>query len=304
MKRSVKYVAYAMSIAGLFTACHSGTTTAFTDTTTSGTIHISVDETYKPLIDSEIRVFESLYPQAHIIADYKPELDCFADLLADSARMIIVTRDLSDAEKKFIREAKGSITPTSMRLAWDAVALVVNKENPDSIFTMDQIKKIMTGKDSTKKWQLVFDNQNSSTVRYIRDSINQGAPIPANAMAAKTNPEVIDYVAKNKLAMGLIGVSWISDDQDSTSIAFTNKVNVVQLRADGFTEFVKPYQLYIGTGAYPLKRSIWYCLREPHQGLGTGFATFLGSQQGQLIIGRFKLYPAHLNIVFREANLQ
>ncbi len=123
-------------------------------------------------------------------------------------------------------------------------------------------------------------------------------------MAAKTNPDVIDYVVKNKKAMGLIGVSWISDTEDSTSIDFTNRINVVKLRADGFTEYVQPYQLYIGTGAYPLKRSIWYCLKEPHQGLGTGFATFLGSQEGQLLIGRFKLFPALMNIVFRQANLK
>ena len=40
------------------------------DTVKSGTIHISVDETFKPVIDSEIEVFESLFPQAKVIAVY------------------------------------------------------------------------------------------------------------------------------------------------------------------------------------------------------------------------------------------
>ncbi len=168
MIQQLKYVALAMGIAGMFAACHSGSNTnAFTDTETSGTIHISVDETYKPLIDSEIRVFQSLYLQAHIIPDYKPEQDCFADLLADSTRMIIVTRDLSDKEKQFIKDQPAHIVPSGMRIAWDAVALVVNKAAKDSVFTMDQLKDIMDGKDSS--WQLVFDNEKSSTVRYIRD---------------------------------------------------------------------------------------------------------------------------------------
>jgi phosphate transport system substrate-binding protein len=284
-------------------ACNSGSTSTGEekDTPTSGTIHISVDETYKPLLDSEIKVFQSLYPKTKIIADYKPEADCFKDLFSDSARMIIVTRELKDEEKEYFQKEK--IRPQSLKLATDAIALIVNHANPDSILTMDQVRKIMVG-EGDKPWQIVFDNQNSSTVRFIRDSINKGKPLPATTMAAKTNPEVIDYVSKNKNAIGVIGVNWISDTNDSTAIDFTKQVTTVKLRADGYTDFVQPYQFYIGMKSYPLTRGMFYILKEPYQGLGAGFATFLGGQEGQLLIGKFKLYPARLNIVFREATLK
>ncbi|MGO4289943.1 substrate-binding domain-containing protein [Chitinophaga sp. RAB17] len=272
------------------------------DTATEGTIRISVDETYKPLIDSEIKVFESLYPKAHIIPTYKPEAECFKDLLNDSARLVIVTRDFNQQERDYFKQIK--ITPNSLLLAWDALALVVNKENPDSILNMEQVRSIMNGTNKDRKWQLVFDNANSSTVRYIMDSINMGKPLPTNTMAAKTNPEVVDYVSKNKDAIGVIGVSWISDPNDSLSMAFTKKVSVVRLRADNGSEFVKPYQAYIGIGTYPLKRGFFFCLKEPYHGLGSGFATFLGSYEGQLVIKQFRLFPARLNVVFREANLK
>ncbi|TWF45485.1 phosphate ABC transporter substrate-binding protein (PhoT family) [Chitinophaga polysaccharea] len=272
------------------------------DTATEGTIRISVDETYKPLMDSEIKVFESLYPKAHIEASYKPEADCFKDLLNDSARLVIVTRDFNKQELEYFKQIK--ITPNSLLLAWDALALVVNKDNPDSVFTMDQVRSIMDGSAKDRKWQLVFDNANSSTVRYIMDSINKGKPLPTNTMAAKTNPEVVDYVSKNKDAIGVIGVSWISDPADSLSMAFTKQVSVVRLRADNGSDFVKPYQAYIGIGSYPLKRGFFFCLKEPYHGLGSGFATFLGSYEGQLVIKQFRLFPARLNVVFREANLK
>lgn len=291
-----------LAIATMLTSCWGPDSEAERDTQTSGTIRISVDETYKPLIESEIKVFESLYPKAHIIAEYKPEADCFKDLIADSARLIIVTRDFNDQERKFFKELK--ITPQSMLLAWDGVALITNKSNPDSILTMDQVRKIMDGSETEKKWQVVFDNQNSSTVRFIRDSINQGKPLPVSATAAKTNPEVVDYVAKVPNALGVIGVSWISDPNDSASIEFNNKVNVVKVRADYGSEFVKPYQAYIALGSYPLKRGFFFCLKEPYSGLGSGFATFLGSYEGQMVIGKFRLFPARLNIVFREANIK
>ncbi|MDQ0107855.1 phosphate transport system substrate-binding protein [Chitinophaga terrae (ex Kim and Jung 2007)] len=293
---------YLAAITLLFAACGTNPNAKKLDTATEGTIRISVDETYKPLIDSEIKVFESLYPKAHIIPSYKPEAECFKDLLNDSARMIIVTRDLNQEERDYIK--KSTVTPNSLLLAWDALALIVNKANPDSILTMDQVRGIMAGIDTQRKWQLVFDNANSSTVRYIMDSINKGKPLPANTMAAKTNPEVVDYVSKNKDAIGVIGVSWISDPNDSLSIAFTEKVSVVRLRADYGSDFVKPYQAYIGIGSYPLKRGFYFCLKEPYHGLGTGFATFLGSYEGQLVVKQFRLFPARLNVVFREANLK
>ncbi|RFS24506.1 phosphate ABC transporter substrate-binding protein, PhoT family [Chitinophaga silvatica] len=293
---------YLAAIALMFAACGQNTNTKKLDTATEGTIHISVDETYQPLMEAEIKVFESLYPKAHIIASYKPEAECFKDLLDDSARMIIVTRDFNQEEREYIKKQK--VTPNSLLLAWDALALIVNKANPDSILTMDQVRGIMAGTNTERKWQLVFDNANSSTVRYIMDSINKGKPLPPNTMAAKTNPEVVDYVSKNKDAIGVIGVSWISDPNDSLSIAFTEKVSVVRLRADYGSEFVKPYQAYIGIGSYPLKRGFFFCLKEPYHGLGTGFATFLGSYEGQLVIKQFRLFPARLNVVFREANLK
>jgi phosphate transport system substrate-binding protein len=286
----------------LMAACGPNPNAKKLDTATEGTIRISVDETYKPLIDSEIKVFESLYPKAHIIPTYKPEAECFKDLLNDSARLVIVTRDFNQQEREYFKQIK--ITPNSLLLAWDALALVVNKDNPDSILNMEQVRGIMNGTNKDRKWQLVFDNANSSTVRYIMDSINMGKPLPTNTMAAKTNPEVVDYVSKNKDAIGVIGVSWISDPNDSLSMAFTKQVSVVRIRADNGSEFVKPYQAYIGIGTYPLKRGFFYCLREPYHGLGSGFATFLGSYEGQLVIKQFRLFPARLNVVFREANLK
>lgn len=293
---------YLAAVILMMAACGPNPNAKKLDTATEGTIRISVDETYKPLIDSEIKVFESLYPKAHIIPTYKPEADCFKDLLNDSARLVIVTRDFNQQERDYFKQIK--ITPNSLLLAWDALALVVNKSNPDSVLNMEQVRGIMDGTNNERKWQLVFDNANSSTVRYIMDSINKGKPLPTNTMAAKTNPEVVDYVTKNKDAIGVIGVSWISDPNDSLSMAFTREVSVVRLRADNGSEFVKPYQAYIGIGTYPLKRGFFYCLKEPYHGLGSGFATFLGSYEGQLVMKQFRLFPARLNVVFREANLK
>ncbi len=43
------------------------------ESTTSGNIKISVDESYMPVIAQELNVFDSFYPEGHIAAAYKTE---------------------------------------------------------------------------------------------------------------------------------------------------------------------------------------------------------------------------------------
>src|SRR3954452_9504535 len=58
---------------------NSNTNTNKYDTPQQGTIHISVDESFKPIIAEQIKVIKSSYPNNHILAEYKSEADCFRD---------------------------------------------------------------------------------------------------------------------------------------------------------------------------------------------------------------------------------
>jgi phosphate transport system substrate-binding protein len=316
----MKRVWFYIGLAGMLVTggCHSGGN-APPDTPTSGSIKISADESFQPLIDTEINVFQNLNSQAHIIASYKSERDCFTDLINDSAAMIIVTRPLSDSEQLYFKGIKMPIV--SKALARDAVALIVNPANKDTSLTMPEIKAIMSGADSAH-YEVVFDRQNSSLVRYVIDSINEGKPLPSNMKAANGCAQVVDYVAANKNALGVIGVSWVSDPYDSTGLSFLSKVRVAGVMSDstynylkaepGFDPhdpayaryYFKPYQAYIALRSYPLTRTVYFILREPYFGLGTGFANFLGGNKGQMIIGKERLFPLNLNIQIRQATIQ
>ena len=109
-----------------------------TDTGTSGTIHISVDESFKPIIEEHIMVFQASYPKAKIIAHYKPEAECWNDLLNDSIRMVIVTKKITPDEARYYSDSLG-LYPTSELLANDAVALIVNRNAPDSVFSKEDV---------------------------------------------------------------------------------------------------------------------------------------------------------------------
>jgi phosphate transport system substrate-binding protein len=274
-----------------------------TDTANSGLIHISVDESFKPVIDSEIQVFEALYPKAKIIAEYKPEADCLKDIIKDSTRMIIVTRGLTDEEAKIYKDTL-SYSPQWDKIANDAVAIVVNNNSEDTVLTMAKIRGILSGTTGDKEIAVFDGLKATSSVRFAVDSILKGKPLdPKKVFAAKNSEDVINYVAKNNNAIGFVGVSWIGNKEDTTQLSFLKRVKIAAVeceKCDG-KPYVKPYQANIMLRRYPLVRGLYYILRENYDGLGGGFANFLIYERGQLIFRRAYLGPAKMNFSIRSA---
>lgn len=288
----------ALSVATILASCGGENKNAPADTTTSGTIDISVDETYKPIIEEQIKVFDSSYPDAHIKAQYKPEIECIKDFIEGKVRLALVTRDLLENEKQQLLNNK--VVTTSLPIAKDAIALVLNKNAGDTVLSVSKIKGILTGQ-YVKKYTVVFDNQGSSTVRYVLDSIIPGEKLGANVYAAKSNEEVIKYVEKNEDAIGFVGVSFVSDMADPEGMAFINNVRIVAVYNDSLQQYYQPYQAYIAPSWYPLTRNLYYLHSQTYPGLAVGFANFLSKDRGQLIFKQARLFPLRSNIIFREA---
>ncbi|HYM94517.1 MAG TPA: substrate-binding domain-containing protein, partial [Chitinophagaceae bacterium] len=125
------------------------------DTPDRGKIYVSADESFKPVIDAEVQVYESQHPDAKIIVNYKPEAECLKDFAVDSVRMIIATRGFSKEEENFMVDSM-KVAPEKMVVALDAIAVIVNPRAKDSLFTMQDIIDILKGKFS-KNLMPVFD---------------------------------------------------------------------------------------------------------------------------------------------------
>jgi phosphate transport system substrate-binding protein len=270
---------------------------------TTGNIKIAVDETFKNIINDEVNVFDKIYIYAQIHPLYKPEVEAFNDLLKDSVHLIVASRKLSADEKKYFDSKK--IFPKETRIAVDGVALIVNKENKDTLITVKSLKQIMLGEIT--KWnqlnklskaediKVVFDNTNSSTVRYIIDSVTHSNKLSSKLSALKYNADVVDYISKTPNSLGIIGVSWVSDSNDSTSISFLKKVKVMYVSKEEIATLsnsYQPYQAYIAQKQYPLRRDIYVIECDPKNGLAGGFAAFLASDRGQRIILKAGVVPS------------
>ena len=273
------------------------------DTTTTGEIHISVDETFRPVIDSQIKVFESQFPQAKIIVHYKPEAQCLRDLNQDSIRMVIVTRGLTDKEERILTDTL-SYKPSWGTIAFDAIAVVTNNQSVDTAFTMEDIRSMVKGTSGYKYKVLLDGTSATSTVRYVVDSLLRGAPISQNVVAAQNSEAVIDQVSSNKDVIGLIGVSWIGNKDDPGQSSFLQKVKIAAVECVGCQgTYVKPYQANIALARYPMIRPLYYILKENYEGLGSGFKNFLIYEKGQLIFKRAYLLPARTRFDVRDTRI-
>lgn len=274
----------------------------FLDTTTSGHVKIAVDESLKPLLDTELDTFEALYTRAHIDIIYTSEEEAMNLLLNDSVRLAIITRGLLPTEAEILKKLR--LEPTQVSIAKEGVATIFNKQSADSTISRSQLRDILTGKIAT--WaqlrkggpkdsiQVVFDQPTSGIVRYFKDSLNIDK-LARNCFAVKGNPAVIDYIATHRNAIGVIGATWISDADDSTSNVFLNTVRVGGVSLDT-GEYYQPYQAYIAQGQYPLIRNIIVINREGRTGLGSGFLAFLSGEKGQRIILKAGLVPATMPV--------
>lgn len=302
----------------LFASCGNGNKKGKdgrTDTYSSGAISFVSDESFSPIIEEEIEVFQHDYPQAKVTPIYTSESDAINRVLAGKAWLAFAARDFKPSEKKSLEAHK--FAPVSLKIGYDALAFIVNKENTDTLISVQDIQDIMNGRIT--KWSelhkgskrgtitVVFDNPKSSTVHYIEDSILGGKPIKnENVAAVNKTSEVITYVEKNPNAIGVIGNNWLNDKRDTTNLTFNRNIRVMSVSsvhpATAYNS-QKPYQYYIYNDQYPLVRTIYALLNDPRRGLPWGFAHFVEGPKGQLIIFRSGLLPYRGDIVIRDVNV-
>ncbi|KAF0197792.1 MAG: phosphate ABC transporter substrate-binding protein PhoT family [Bacteroidetes bacterium] len=283
-----------------------------TDTPTTGNIKMVVDASFLPIIQAQLEVFHAVYKYAKITPIPLAEGDAFELLFKDSVRLILASRPLSKNEIEYFNSKK--IFPKQVKIAVDGIAMIVNRKNPDSTFTVSQLAGILRGdistwdqisKDNhTGKISLKFDHPHSGLVRYMMDSIAKTDKLGSQISADVNNTGVIDYVALNPGAAGLIGVSWISDRDDSTCLSFQNRIRVARIGASQLIDAYKPYQAYIATEQYPLTRDIYLISTDPHLGLADGFISFASSDKGQRIILKSGILPAVAPIRLIQVNDQ
>ena len=277
---------------------------------------MACDASFENVMQQEIEVFEYVYPNASVLPYYTDEKACVDSLLFGTARLAVVSHELTREQVEFLRDKKHFAK--TKKIAVDAVAVIVNPENPVENLSMKDLGEILTGHitewndiypSKLDKIQVVYDHNGSSVVKYMADSLLNGAGYASNVFSANSMKGVFDAVKSRKNAIGLVGVSWISSDlkkadlsaeeriktlevDDTTATTFTDEVKVLGINRNNSTIAYKPYQAYIFDGSYPLYRSIYMINTGATGSLANGFFAFVTSFRGQKLMMSTGVLPA------------
>jgi phosphate transport system substrate-binding protein len=279
----------------MLVACNNESGDTSKKATKDTTLRISVDESFRPVMQEEIKVFESTYPDTRVIVDYKPEAECLRDLQKDSTKVIIISRELSREETKFF-DQKVEFKPEFSQLAKDAIAVIINAGASDSTFTVNDLKQLLSGKGSNKLNVAIDGNTATSTVRYLKDSLLAGAAFGKNVTGAKNSEDLINYISTTPSAIGFVGISWITNPQSQQQEEAIAKLKMALIECRNCEKgtFAKPSQQTITFNQYPLVRGLYYVLKENYAGLGSRFVEFVSTERGQLIFRRALLVPTQM----------
>ncbi|HEX9151992.1 MAG TPA: substrate-binding domain-containing protein, partial [Flavobacterium sp.] len=280
-------------------ACNQANSSKNKETILKGSTTIYVDETLTPIVEDQVAVFESKY-EAKIKLVSKSEAETVNSLFNEKAAIAILSRNLTNQELKIFDQRK--IIPKVTVFATDAVAFISNKNSKDTIVALSDVISFMQGKPVASIKGLVFDNPNSSTVRYMNALAGLKAIPEKGVFSFKTNDEVIKYVSENDGMIGVVGVNWLSQPMPGMQ-KYVDNVNTLSVRGDKSDKSYTPSQNNIAERKYPLARDLYIINCQGYSGLGMGFASFVAGDVGQRIILKSGLLPIRIpgrNIKIRK----
>lgn len=256
------------------------------ETILKGKTSILVDESVFPIVEDVQAVFENRY-EAKLTLFSKSENEAILDLANQKAKIIVLPRRLNKEERKIF--SKKSILPRETPFGADAIVFIKNKTLQDTLLNLQDVLDFMKGKKNKIKG-LVFDNPNSSTVRYM-DSIAGLSEIPKDGVYSfKTSEEVIKYVNQNPGLIGVVGYNWLTQPYPEME-AIVNNISILSVKNTKDSNYYYPTQENISTRKYPLARDLFIINCQGYEGLGMGFSSFISGEIGQRIVLKSGLVP-------------
>lgn len=294
--KRVSLVVFCLSMV-LFYSCGNYFKNDYKDNSpTSGKLNVYYDEGMYQHIVSQIYAFEAFYPEVSIRLFQGSESEAIDALYKDSCEAIMISRLLSQNEKKAFETKQ--FFPKYSLVAKSGIAIVTNVNTSLSALSRKEIQALLNGnfefKDSinqTIKPGVLLDKNNSSVMHYLIDSLLMGQKLSANCSVLGSSIESINYVANHKNSIAFIDFAWLSDEDDSLSKANKAKIKILGIKtADGQT-YEYPSQSSFKLGTYPFTRNVYVMRKTGDFTLAKGFESFVAGPKGQNIFLKQGLLP-------------
>jgi phosphate transport system substrate-binding protein len=268
---------------------------------TEGQLLVECDEAVFPVFEKVVAEFREQYKDAQLTLRSVEAREAIADFYNDSVRVIISARPFNKEEREMLNAAK--IEVQESHVAQAAIALITQKDNPGERIRMTEADSIYGGERT--RWgaggrgapiELVVGDVNSSTNEVFRSALMGGRPFTLSASPTTSSSVIVDYVAKTRNTLGIVGVAWLK--------GYDERVKIMELGGPAYRpdtthlpgQYYSPAQAYVFQGYYPVTAPVMIYSRAYARDLGLGFISFVVGPTGQKIITREGLVPVTMPV--------
>lgn len=253
-----------------------GVSTAFSEKN----IVVKGSTTVLPIAQKAVEVYVKKYPGVNISLSGGGSGDGIKALIDGITHIANSSRELKPEEEA---KAKAkNVNPVAHIIAYDAVVPIVHPSNKVKSLTLDQLSQIYQG--NIRNWQEV-GGDNLPIVVVSRDSssgtfetwghiVMKGARVTPRALMQASNGAVIQAVAKNKYAIGYVGMGYLNQ-------------MVKPLAVDGISASVET----VRAKKYPVSRPLYMYTNGKPKDEVASFIDFILSKEGQKLVKELGFVP-------------
>ena len=278
----------------------------------SGNLSSTGSDTLANLMTLWTESFKKLYPNVNIQVQAAGSSTAPPALTEGTSNFGPMSREMKDNEIEAF-EARFGYKPTAIRVAIDALAVYVHKDNPVESLTIPQVDAVFSvtrrcgaamdinlwgGLDLTGNWQtrpiqLYGRNSVSGTYGYFKQEALCSGDFKNTVNEQPGSASVVQSVGSSLNGIGYSGIGYITSGVKAIAIAPDESSPPVPATAEN-----------VATGDYPLSRYLYiYVNKKPNTELAPLEREFLKlvlSQQGQEIVVKDGYIPVSARIISRE----
>lgn len=278
----------------------------------SGNLSSVGSDTLANLMTLWAEAFKHEYPNVNIQVQAAGSSTAPPALTESTANFGPMSRKMKDNEIEAF-EGKFGYKPLGVRVAIDALAVYVHKDNPLKSLTLPQVDAVFSvtrrcgSANDVKQWgqlglggtwanrpmQLYGRNSVSGTYGYFKDSALCGGDFKTNVNEQPGSASVVQSVGSSLNGIGYSGIGYV-----------TSSVRAIPLAEDEGLDPIEPSKANAASGDYPLSRFLYvYVNKKPGQPLSPlelEFFRLVLSKAGQEVVVKDGYVPVSAQVAARE----
>lgn len=214
-------------IFSVIVGCSSGQTDGNSENNISGTVKVDGSSTVFPVSQAIAEEFMKEFPKVQVTVGESGTGGGFKKWTVGEIDIADASRPIKDEEKQ--EAAKKNIQPVEIPIAYDGIAVVVNKENDFATdITVEELKKIWEPDSKVKLWsdvrsewpkepiKLYGPGTSSGTFEYFTEEI-VGEPKKSRTdyTASEDDNALVKGVQGDKYSLGYFGYAYYNENKDT-----------------------------------------------------------------------------------------